>query len=104
MSNRNKQARNLPKGILSSLLLHRTLPLGCVVGALTVTGGCFSSWVSPTSHIAPPATKIAPTSMAESDLPPTSLPKDASTTPPPRATLLTPPLPSDLPQIPISRE
>ncbi len=102
MSMNNKLDRVLSWEL--SLLLLRMLPLGCVVGALTFTSGCFSSWVSPTSYIAPPATKIAPTSVTESDLPPTSLPKNPSTTPPPRATLLTPPLPSDLPQIPFSQE
>ncbi|MDP1560747.1 MAG: hypothetical protein Q8M16_05065 [Pirellulaceae bacterium] len=83
----------------------RMLTLSGVVVLSTLTSGCLNSWVTPGPQIAPPATKIAPTSMTGTD--PSSRPKPAlgdSSAAAARSGLLTPPLPKDLPQIPFSKE
>lgn len=85
----------------------RVVRIGGIAGLITLSSGCFSAWVSPTQHIAPPATKIAPTALAEP-----SLTESASPAPYPTSSrtssmeqgLLTPPLPQDLPHIPFSKE
>lgn len=81
------------------------LLLGCLSGLLIISCGCFTAWVSPTQRIAPPASKIAPTVLDEPS-PPTSrnVSADPKRSVPPPAGLLTAPLPSDLPQIPFSKE
>lgn len=99
--NRKSNAKFQPDGQSG---FFRALTLVCFVGLSAVTSGCFTSWVSPAPHIAPPATKIAPTSMAGVE---PSAPKpgveDASAAGG-RSGLLTPPLPKDLPQIPFPKE
>lgn len=100
--NRKSNAKFQPDGRSG---FFRVLTLGCLSGLLTMTSGCLNSWVTPGPQIAPPATKIAPTSMPGAD--PSAPPKPAledSSAAAARSGLLTPPLPKDLPQIPFSQE
>ncbi|MBL8891978.1 MAG: hypothetical protein JNL67_18525 [Planctomycetaceae bacterium] len=67
-----------------------------------MAGGCFGSNLSSVSHIAPPASRLPPTDLAETEPTPASTRAPATTASP--SNLLAPPLPQDLPQVPLSRE
>lgn len=96
-----------PKLDFALVALGRLVRIGGLAGLLTLSGGCFSAWVSPTQHVAPPATKIAPTALAEPSLTESARPAPyptSSRTSSMKQGLLTPPLPQDLPHIPFSKE
>lgn len=65
-------------------------------------GGCFGSNLSPVSHIAPPASRLPPSELTETE--PTPAATRGTTAASGKSDLLAPPLPKDLPQIPLSRE
>lgn len=69
---------------------------------LLTAAGCFASNLSPVSHIAPPANQLPPSELTETE--PTPVATREATTASAKSDLLAPPLPQDLPLVPLSRE
>jgi hypothetical protein len=107
-----KNGTNMRTSFQSATKLHRSVsistrrPLAWIIGGIVISvsaSGCFSAGLSPIQQISAPATQIRPTNPAESPRAVTS-PTGATTPSEMTSGLLTPPLPQDMPKIPLSRE